>query len=171
MPTDPNDPNMPVLMLRPPVTLTVDMFDQTFKRSMESMGVTEIGGMPLVLQGELERAGPKRPSPEVLLKMAREAGLDTNPPVPRCMAHRRQPEPDARQQLYFTMWSSQPFEKFRAQLRERLGETFDPDAITPVLFVGLVESSLPRWLPVRASEKDCVAPIQISSGEISSGAP
>lgn len=160
MATQPDDP---VLMLRPPSALSSDLFDQTFKRSMESMRAPETGGIPLVLQGELERAGSERISPDELLVLARRAGLEATPPLPQCMAHRRAPEPDTRQQLYFAVFQSRAFADFRGMLRQRLGEAFDPEYVTPVLFVGLVESPLRRWLPLHVNvEKDCVAPIEVS---------
>jgi hypothetical protein len=156
-------PNEPILMLRPPSALSSDLFDQTFKRSMESMSAPETAGIPLVLQGELERAGSERISADDLLAIARHAGLETVPPQPRCLAHRRAPEPDTRQQLYFAIFQSQAFQAFRGELRQRLGEKFDPEFLTPILFVGVVESHLSRWLPIHVEgEKDCVAPIEVS---------
>lgn len=156
-------PDDPVLMLRPSSELLSDLFDQTFKRSMESMRAPETGGIPLVLQGELERAGSERISPDELLALARRAGLEATPPQPRCMGHRRAPEPNARQQLYFAIFQSQAFAAFREALRERLGPKLDPELLSPVLLVGLVESSQGQWLPIKVDpEKDCVAPIEIS---------
>jgi hypothetical protein len=155
-------PNDPVLMRRPPSALTTDLFDQVFKRSMESMRAPETQGIPLVLQGELERAGA-RISADELLAMARNAGLEAAAPQPRCMAHRRAPEPDTRQQLYFAIFESGPFDAFRRTLGDRLGGTFNAELVAPVLFVGVVESPLRRWLPLYPdAKKDCVAPIQIS---------
>src|SRR5258708_30660477 len=46
-------PSAPVLLLRPPRALTSALFDQTFKRSMESMRAPETAGIALALQGEL----------------------------------------------------------------------------------------------------------------------
>jgi hypothetical protein len=157
-----SQPNDPILMLRPPSALSTDLFDQVFKRSMESMKAPETAGIPLVLQGELERAGA-RISADELLTLARSAGLEAAPPQPRCMAHRRAPEPDTRQQLYFAMFESGPFDAFRRALAERLGPTFNVELVAPVLFVGVVESPLRRWLPLHPdAKKDCVAPIEIS---------
>jgi hypothetical protein len=157
-----SQPNDAILMLRPPSALSTDLFDQVFKRSMESMQAPETAGIPLVLQGELERAGAKISADE-LLNLARQAGLETTPPVPHCMAHRRAPEPDARQQLYFAMFDSAPFESFRRTLADRLGPSFNMDLVSPVVFVGVVESPLRRWLPLHPdAKKDCVAPIEIS---------
>jgi hypothetical protein len=159
-------PDDPVLMLRPSSRLASELFDQTFKRSMESMRAPETGGIPLVLQGEIERAGSERISPDELLGIARRAGLEASPPLPRCMGHRRAPSPHEREQLYFAIFQSQSFGVFREALRDRLGPAFEPELVTPVLLVGLVESTLGRWLPLKVNpEKDCVAPIEISMAE------
>jgi hypothetical protein len=160
-----SQPNDPILMLRPPSALTTDLFDQVFKRSMESMRAPETAGIPLVLQGELERAGA-RISADELLTIARRSGLEATPPQPICMAHRRMPEPDTRQQLYFALFESGPFADFRRALAERLGPSFNLDLVSPVLFVGVVESPLGRWLPLHPdAKKDCIAPIEISLGQ------
>ena len=160
-----SQPNDPALMLRPPSALTTDLFDQVFKRSMESMRAPETAGIPLVLQGELDRAGG-RISADELLTIARRSGLEATPPKPQCMAHKRAPEPDTRQQLYYAIFESAPFDAFRRALGERLGPTFNVDLVSPVLFVGVVESPLQRWLPLRAdAKKDCVAPIEVSPGQ------
>jgi hypothetical protein len=156
-------PNDPVVVLQPPASLSRELFDQVFKRSMESMQSPQVSGIPLVLAGELERAGSRLP-PDALLSMARTAGLEAAPPAPRCLAHRRLPEPDTRSQAYFAIFDSAPFATFRANIAARLGPTFDAGALTPALFVGIVESTLDRWVPLHAdAEKDCVAPLTVPS--------
>ena len=156
-------PNDPVLVLMPPSGYARELFDQVFKRSMESMAAPDTAGMPLVLQGELERAGSERITPDALLAMARQAGLEDAAPTPRCLAHRRAPEPDTREQLFFVTYDSPAFKTFRWNLASRLGAKFEADFVTPVLLVGTVQSPAHRWLPLEVDEaKDCVAPIVAS---------
>jgi hypothetical protein len=38
-------------------------------------------------------------------------------------------------------------------------------ALTPVMFIGASDSAFHRWLPIRAGEADCVAPIQVGAGQ------
>jgi hypothetical protein len=155
-------PNDPVLLLEAPSELSRELFDQVFKRSMESMRAPELAGIPLVLAGELERAGSERISPDTLLQMARTAGLEGAPPTPHCMGHRRAPEPNTRQQAYFALFDSTAFSIFRWNLATRLGANFDAGFVTPALFVGVIESPIHEWLPLHAeADKDCVAPITI----------
>ncbi|HVZ73030.1 MAG TPA: hypothetical protein VHJ20_11695 [Polyangia bacterium] len=153
-------PDDPALVLRPPTALTSALFEQTFRRSMESMRAPETLGIPLVYQGELERAA-EHVSPDELLKIARRAGLEMTPPAARCLGHRRRPEPDARQQVYFAIFDSAPFKTFRDALAARLGANFDPAFASPAMLVGTVESGPSVWLPLHAdADHDCVAPIQ-----------
>ena len=158
-----SQPNDPVLLLEPPSDLSRELFDQVFKRSMESMQGPAIAGMPLVLAGELERVGEQgRLSPDALLAMARTAGLEAAPPTPRCIAHRRLPEPNTRSQAYFAIFDSPAFTTFRWNLATRLGVSFDASFVTPALFVGTVESTMHDWLPLHADAKDCVAPLTVA---------
>jgi hypothetical protein len=154
-------PNDPVLVLEPPAGVSRDLFDQVFKRSMESMAAPETAGIPLVLRREVERAGAAAPSMDEILALARQAGLEATPPDPRCMGHRRLPEPDTRQQLYFALFDSPAFKDFRQRLAARLGPGFDPELASPVMFVGVVESNMYRWLPIHADATDCLAPIGV----------
>jgi hypothetical protein len=155
-------PNDAVLMLRPPMALTTALFDQTFKRSMESMRAPETAGIALALQGELERAGSERISPDELLEIARRAGLASVAPAARCLGHRRLPEPDTRQQVFFAIFDSPAFKTFRQELATRLGPSLDAGFLSPVMLVGTVESLQGRWLPLHVDpEKDCVAPIVV----------
>jgi hypothetical protein len=155
-------PNDPVVLLEPPPGIARDLFDQVFKRSMESMQMPATAGIPLLLAGELTRAGGGL-SPDAALALARQAGLESSPPAPRCIGHRRAPEPDARQQVYFAIFDAPAFKDFRRSLAERLGPTFDPEALSPVLTIGVIESPLSRWLSLHADPAtDCVAPISVA---------
>lgn len=159
----PTGPSEPVLLLEAPAEVSRELFDQVFKRSMESMRAPELTGIPLVLAGELGRGAQRLPS-DALVEMARAAGLEATPPPPRCMVHRRAPEPDARQQVYLALFDSPALATFRANLAVRLGPSFDAAALPPALFVGLVESPQQRWLPLHLdAEKDCLAPITVAT--------
>ena len=157
-----SQPNDPVLLLEPPSELSRELFDQVFKRSMESMQGPAFAGMPLVLASELERVGSGSISPEDLLAMARAAGLESAPPTPRCMGHRRLPEPNTRSQAFFAIFDSPAFTTFRSNLATRLGANFDAAFVTPALLVGTVESMTQHWLPLHAdAAQDCIAPIVV----------
>jgi len=154
-------PKDPVLLLEPPAAFTRELFDQLFKRSMESMRAPEDRGIPLVVAGELSRAGAAAPTLDALVAMAREAGLEATPPAPRCLGHLRAPEPDARQQAYVALFDAPAFATFRASLAARLGPA--AGAPTPAMLLSTIESPSEQWLPLRVDpDKDCVAPIDFS---------
>ena len=133
-------PREPLLVLQPPAGLVNDLFNQVFKRAMESMNPPAAAGIPLVLRAAYERAF---------------AG---------CLAHRRISDPGANQQLYFVVFDLPEYARFRQQVAALLGggarADFEPEAQSPVLFIAAAESTFQRWLPLRANpQADCVAPI------------
>ncbi|MDB4980137.1 MAG: hypothetical protein JWM82_889 [Myxococcales bacterium] len=163
-PTAPDDPTGPVLVLLPPRPLSQALFDQTFKRAMESMRAPDTQGIALALQGELARPGAARITPDELLQLARRAGLESAAPAARCVGHRHLPEPDTREQAFFAIFDSPAFVTFRKELGARLGPSFDAGFVSPVMFIGIVESSMSRWQPLHIDpETDCLAPI-VSAG-------
>jgi hypothetical protein len=159
----------PLLVLQPPADLVNGLFKQVFKRAMESMNPPAAAGIPLLLQEEYVRAFAGRVTPEALLAAARRTGLDRSAPAPRCLAHRRASDSRANQQLYFVVFDLPEVATFRRQVAALAAggvarADFDPDALSPVLFVAAAESSFERWMPLRADPKtDCVAPIEIGA--------
>ena len=75
------------------------------------------------------------------------------------MAWRRDSQPGAARQLYFVIFDAPAVEAFRRQLATAADTGFDPRAVSPVLFVAAGESSFASWMPLRADDTDCVAPI------------
>jgi hypothetical protein len=162
-------PREPMLLLRPPAALVDGLFKQVFKRAMESMNAPAAAGIPLLLADEYARAFAGRVTAEALLAAAQRTGLDRSAPVPRCLAHRRDSDSRANRQLYFVIFDLPGLATFRREVAALSGggataATFDPDALSPVLFVAVAESTFARWMPLRAdAQADCVAPIEIAS--------
>ena len=159
-------PAAPVLALRPPPEFAMGLFNQVFARTMESLSVPGVSGMPLLLRGEFDRAFSARTPLEALADVARRAGLESVPLKPVCLASRRVSAPGVTRQLYFVIFEAPAFERFRADLRAMresgggTGIDFDPAALSPVLLIGESEPPPGGWLPLRADpEADCVAPI------------
>lgn len=155
-----SDPGTPILVLRPPPELPLELFTQVFARMMESMSASAISGIPLVLRAEFDRAFGGRTTPEELAAAARNAGLESVELKPQCLGYRRVSEPGVTRQLYFVLFDSPEFWRFREQIGAGSGETprLDPTALSPVL---LVAESGPTggWLPLLADPaSDCVAP-------------
>ena len=155
-------PNSPLLSARTGLELVTDLFQQLFNRAMESMNTPQTASIPIVLRGEFDRGLAARMTPAALLAAARQAGLETASHEPRCLAHRRISEPAMTRQVYFAIVASPSISSFREQLAGT-GDAaaFDAAALTPVMFVGASDAAFHRWLPIRAGDADCVAPIQL----------
>lgn len=161
-----SSPTAPVLALRPTPELASELFRQVFARSMESLNIPTPVAIPLVLQGEFDRAFAGHVTPNALVAAARNAGLESATLEPRCLAYRRVSEPGDTRQLYFVVFDAPAFGLFREQIGALLDggaaprADFDPAALSPVLIIAASEPTVSRWLPLRADQDmDCVAPI------------
>jgi hypothetical protein len=153
--------NAPLLSLRTDLALVTSLFRQLFNRAMESLNTPATASIPIVLRGEFDRGLVGRLTPAELLAAAREAGLESAAHAPRCLAHRRVSEPGMTRQTYFAIVASPAIVRFREQLARTAESALDAAALTPVMFVGASDSAFHRWLPIRAGDEDCVAPIQV----------
>ena len=157
--------NAPLLSVRTDLELAAGLFRQLFSRAMESMDTPATASIPIVLRGEFDRGLAGRMTRDALLAAAREAGLESAPHEPRCLAHRRISEPGMTRQVYFAIVESPAIVGFREQLARTGEAALDAAALTPVMFVGASDAGFHRWLPIRAVEADCVAPIRIVPGK------
>jgi hypothetical protein len=156
------DPNAPLLSVRTSIELVANLFRQLFHRAMESMNTPAASSIPIVLQGEFDRSLAGRMTPDELLAAAREAGLESAPHEPRCLAHRRVSEPRMTRQIYFVIVDSPSIVAFRETLAWDGQGQFDASALTPIMIVGASDAMFHRWLPIDADEGECVAPIQVA---------
>lgn len=157
-------PAEPMLVLRAPPQLVHGLFRQVFRRAMESMNMFSTAAIPLLLQGEYDRAFAGRVTPDALLSAARAAGLDGAAIEPRCMGYRRLSEPGSTRQLYFAIFDAPAVVRFRESLATRLpaGAPFDPAAQSAVLPVSASGPAFDAWLPMRITpDADCMAPIVV----------
>jgi hypothetical protein len=159
-----DDPNAPLLSVRTSIELIANLFRQLFHRAMESMNTPAASSIPIVLRGEFDRALAGRMTPDELLGSAREAGLESAAHEPRCLAYRRISEPRMTRQIYFAVVDSPSIVAFREQLAWDGQGQFDAGALTPLMIVGASDPMFHRWLPIRAEDGDCVAPIQVAGG-------
>ena len=158
-------PNAPLLSVRTDLDLAASLFRQLFSRAMESMDTPATASIPVVLRGEFDRGLAGRMTRDALLAAAREAGLESASHEPRCLAHRRTSEPGMTRQVYFAVVESPAIVGFREQLARTGEAALIPAALTPVMFIGASDGGFHRWLPIRAGEADCVAPIRVSPGQ------
>jgi hypothetical protein len=159
-------PSSPLLVLQAPPDLSNGLFRQLFSRAMESLSMPVPAAIPLLLEGEFDRAFAGRMTPEALLDVARSAGLGAGALQPRCMVYRRVSSPERTRQIYFALFDLPAFDAFRAQLGTRLatgpsaGKVYDPAALSPALLVAASDTDFNSWLPIKADpNQDCLAPI------------
>jgi len=164
----PMDPLGSWLALTPPRQLAASLGREIFRRGGESVHYPNPPLMPLLLQGEFDRAFSGRVPPEQVVSLARAAGLESTPWTPQCMAHRRLSEPGMTRGVYFVLLDGSPFDRFRQQLSGLLqtaggdASLFDPAALSPALVVAALDGNFGRWMPLRANmEADCMAPIEV----------
>ena len=158
-----NAPNSVLLAMRPPREMNATLFRQLFSRHAESFNSPVVPFVPLLLQDEFNRSFAGQKSSEELLAVARAASLGQSALTPRCMGYRRESAPGVTRQLYFVLFDAPAYTRFRQQLAAMaLPDTgFDPSALTPVMFVAASDENFNQWLPLRAQESDCVAPVSV----------
>ncbi len=156
-----------LLSLTPKETLLRPLSRELFARMGESLHYPQ-AAMPLVLRSEFTGAMAGVLTPETLLSAARDAGLDSTTPQPRCMAQRRNSAPGVVQAVFFVVFEVPAFSEFRTQIAQRLGTAgrdpslFDPMALSPVLIAADLDGTFSRWMPLRADPSvDCFAPVVV----------
>jgi hypothetical protein len=162
-----NAPTSVLLAIRPPREMASTLFRQLFTRHAESFNGPTIPFVALILQDEFNRSFAGRLTSNELLERARMAGIGDGAFTARCMAYRRDSAPGVTRQLYFLVFDSPAFTRFRDELAELAapGSGYDPTGLTPVMFVAASDANFNQWLPLRAAESECVAPMSIESAD------
>ncbi|HWI18755.1 MAG TPA: hypothetical protein VNT81_13465 [Vicinamibacterales bacterium] len=153
-----------LLTLTPRPELLPPLSRQLFSRMGETLHYPG-PAMPLVLRSEFD-AMQGAITPAAILELAKAAGLETASIQPRCMARRRDSAVGVLRGAYFLVFDLPQFAQFREQLAQRIQATsssalFDPSAMSPVVIAAALDSEFSRWLPLRAAEADCFAPITV----------
>lgn len=162
----PDDPLGAFLTLTPNTQLMPPLSRELFARMGESLHYPR-AAMPVVLRGEFDRGIAGIVTPGALLELAREAGLEKATIQPKCMARRRDSSPGVVRGVFFLVFDVPQFDRFRQQVAERIraagraNSLFDPAALSPVVVAASLAADTARWLPLRAAESDCFAPVVI----------
>ena len=159
----------PLLALTPPRELTLELFNQIFARTMESMAPPAGYAVTLVLRREFSGSLAGVIEPEELLALAREAGLDGATPEPLCVAMQQGRDGGASDRTYFALFDLPALHAFRERLGQLAAErggaaTFDPGALSPALYLAATGPGFRGW-PVAdaAAAQHCVAPLEVSA--------
>ena len=162
-------PDGPLLLLAPPHELPLELFQQVFDRTMESMSAPPVYGVTLLLRGEYQRILAPRVTPDELEALAHEAGLADAVVEPRCLAVRAGLTAAEPRSTYFVVFGLPALRTFRERVAQLLAErggdaaAFDPAALAPALYLGATDGG-PRAWPVADGtvEERCAAPLELS---------
>ncbi len=172
----PLGPGGPLLLLAPPRELPMELFQQVFDRTMESMNAPPSYGVTLILRSEYQRDLAPLIAAEELEMLAHEVGLASAAVEPRCLAVRRGVTAADVRSTYFVLFGLPAQRTFRERvaglLAERGGDAaaFDPAALAPALYLAATDGGFRTW-PVAggAAEEHCVAPLETDAAGGSSG--
>lgn len=164
----PDERSLAILSLRPPVHSVTELFQEIFRRTMQSLRALDPPLVPLVLLSEYNIALRRVFSGSELLDQAETLGLGGARFTPVCVAVRRELRDGQPRELFYILFDAPEFSTFRDELArlfvERGGErgTFDPLALSPVMPIAATDPDFTSWLPLQASrEGDCRAPIAV----------
>ena len=163
--TDPGQPGLSVLGLQPPRSLVPGLFDQVFKRTMESMMSPSADILPVVLHGEFQSGLRAVLTPDELLQAARDAGLEEARLEAVCMGVKREPFVGRSRQIYFVLFEAPTVAAFRQQLGRVAAEgggsgAFGATPFDLVLPVGGSGAGFASWFPITVDRvRDCQAPV------------
>ena len=163
--TDSGQPGDAMLGLRPPPTLVPRLFDQVFKRTMESMVSPGANILPVVLHNEFESHLRAVLTPDELLQTARDAGLEEVQLEPVCMGVKREAFVGRSRQIYFVLFEAPEVAAFRGHVGRVVAErggtgAFRAAPFDLVLTVGGSAGGFASWFPMRVDRAtDCQAPV------------
>ena len=163
-------PDGPLLLLVPPHELPLELFQQVFDRTMESMNAPPAYGLTLVLRSEYQRDLAPFISAEELEALAHEVGLASAAVEPRCLAVRAGLTAAEPRSTYFVLFGLPEMRTFRERVARLLAErggdaaAFEQAAPAPVLYLAATDRG-PRTWPVAdgAVEQQCVAPLEVDA--------
>ncbi len=162
---EPHTPRPALMTLVPSNRLVPQLFQQVFRRTMESLTTPAQPGMPVVLQSEFMMSLQDVFEPAEILAIAQVAGLEGAHFEPVCMAVKREPSGGNTRQLFFVVFEASGFQEFRQELTRRYREAggvrpFDPLALELVLPIAASDTNFIAWWPLAVDrEDDCRAPI------------
>ncbi len=166
----PLGPGGPLLLLTPPRELPMELFQQVFDRTMESMNAPPSYGVTLLLRSEYQRDLAPFIAAAELEALAHEVGLANAAVEPRCLAVRRGRTAAEPRGTYFVLFELPALRAFRERVAQLLAErggdaaAFDRAGPAPALYLAATDGGFRAW-PVAgaAAEEQCVAPLEVDA--------
>jgi hypothetical protein len=154
-----------VVGLQPPEQMRNQVYNQIFQRMMVSLLQPQLP-MPLVLQREFDAILRTSVTPEELVKIARETGVESEQLKPVCVGLEQESAGGRSQQLFYAVFDSMALRRFRAEVaelhEERGGTTpFDPSALPFVLPIASSDQDFARAAIDVGPNTKCQAPLSV----------
>ena len=155
-----------IVAARPPDSLITQLLQDVSRQSGRTLVPPPHPGLPLVLRAEFDDALQGVYGIDEVLRIARDAGVDTATFTPVCIARKVAGTGPGRAELYFIVFDAPAFDQMRVDLTPTQPEhagigMYDPSTVTPVLVVGATDSSFERWWPLTVNRAtDCQATLQ-----------
>jgi hypothetical protein len=152
-----------VVAAQPPATFSSDLLRQVSRQAGQPLVPPHHAGVPLVLRSEFDDALQGVYGVDEVLRIARDAGVDTTAFQPFCIARKVQGTGSSRAELYFLVLDAPAFNQMRIDLTPTQPEhagigTYDPTVVTPVLVIGATDDRFDRWWPLTVNrDTDCQA--------------
>jgi hypothetical protein len=158
-----------VVGARPPEALVSQLSAEITSRAGTALKPPPHIALPLVLRSEFDDALQGVYGEGEVLRIARDAGVDTAVYEPLCIGHRTRRDDTGTADLYFVAFDSPAFNQMRIDLtpiesvHAGIGE-YDPSLLTPILVIGATDDQFDRWWPLRFDRaRDCQADLKASS--------
>ena len=161
----PDLPGPGFVVLQPPDQLRAALFNQIFNRTMESMTSPTVAAMPLLLHAEYRQSVAVL-TPDEVLRIAEEAGLRDEVPVPECIGVVRRPGAGSTRQLYYARFEAPAVSRFRDALAGRQAAAggaprFEPGVFPPIVPLAASDADFSSWWPLDPDEIECLAPLVV----------
>jgi len=161
----PRPGELAALGLRPPQPLAPELFDELFARTMASLTTPGAPLLPIVLAREVQGELGIVLTPDEMLTVAREAGLERLQLRPVCMAVKREPFMGRTREFFFIVFDAPELAAVREQLGALAAERGVAGALNDptfefVLPVAASDAEFGSWWPLVVDrETDCQAPV------------
>lgn len=154
-----------VVALEPPRPLTMSLFEQLSRKVDVALVAPERPALPLVLQSEYNDALQGVYGIDSIVRIARDAGIESAQFEPVCVAHRLDRRGSPARELFFVLFDSPAFRQLRQDLAPNHPEhagigVYDPSTLTPVLAIAGTDLDFASWWPlIPDPPTDCQAPL------------
>lgn len=149
---------------QPPAALSSALFKQLGEKAGETLTRPSSITLPLVMRDEYDDGLQGVHSVDTILRFARDAGIETTPFQPVCLAH-HQARDGA--EVFFVVFDSPAFRQFRQDIIPAFPEhagtgIYDSGALREILVLGATDDQFARWWPITVDDaKDCIARVLV----------